>query len=102
MSAGASPSVDSRNDHRPPVALPEAAAFLGVSERWLRRAVHERRLPYLKVGHYVRFLLADLEKFLTEARVEAQRLPDARQARSIGAVRHPPPAVASRPRRRPS
>ncbi len=33
----------------------ELAAWLSDSVRHLRRLVHEDRIPYLKVGHFVRF-----------------------------------------------
>jgi excisionase family DNA binding protein len=35
--------------------IPALAARLAVSERFVRRLVHERRIPYLKLGHFVRF-----------------------------------------------
>lgn len=47
-----------------------AAERLGVSSRWVRRAVAERRIPYFKVGRYVRFNVADLEQYLADNRVE--------------------------------
>jgi len=31
------------------------AAWLGTSHRHVRRLVAERRIPYVKIGHYVRF-----------------------------------------------
>jgi len=38
----------------------------------VRRMVSERRVPIVKVGHYVRFDLADIRKF-----VEQRRRPEA-------------------------
>ncbi len=54
----------------PPLTLAEAAAYLNVSERFMRRLVAERRIAFHKVGHFVRFRAADLEAFLEAGRVE--------------------------------
>jgi len=56
------------SDHRPPLSMTEAAEFLNVTPRWVKRAKEEGRLPYLKVGRHIRFDVADLEKFLAAAR----------------------------------
>ena len=53
-----------------PLSIEEAAGFLGVTVRWMRRAVRDRRLAYYKVGHYLRFRVEDLEAFLAAGRVE--------------------------------
>ena len=44
------------------------AGLLGVGQRYVRRMVAERRVPMIKVGHLVRFDLADIREW-----VEAQR-----------------------------
>ena len=54
----------------PPLTLPEAAAYLNVSERFMRRLVAERRIAFHKVGHFLRFRVADLDRFLEAGRVE--------------------------------
>ena len=54
------------------VDIATVAKLLGVGERYVRRMVAERRVPTVKVGHYVRFDLADIRKW-----VENQRRPDA-------------------------
>ncbi|HEX9262840.1 MAG TPA: helix-turn-helix domain-containing protein [Candidatus Binatia bacterium] len=41
----------------------EAAEILNVPETWLATAAREGRVPCLRLGHYVRFKLADLENF---------------------------------------
>ncbi len=48
----------------------EAAEYLHVTERWIRRAIAERRIPYVKVGRLVRFRKSDLDAY-----IEAQRVP---------------------------
>jgi excisionase family DNA binding protein len=49
----------------------EAAQRLGVSERWVRRAIAERRLPFVKIGRHVRFDPADLDEYTRRNRVPA-------------------------------
>ena len=49
----------------------ELAAVLGTNERFVRRLVAERRLPFHKVGKYVRFDPRDIEAWLSEHRVES-------------------------------
>jgi len=55
------------------LSIPEVAHALGVSPRWVRRAVIERRLPYVKVGRLVRFDANDVEAFIATNRIEASR-----------------------------
>lgn len=50
---------------------PEAADVLGVSERWVRRAVAERRIPFVKVGRLIRFRRSDLDAYIAANTVEA-------------------------------
>ncbi len=48
----------------------EAADWLGVEERFVRRLVAERRVTYYKVGRHLRFDAADMDEFLAAARVD--------------------------------
>ena len=48
----------------------EAAERLNVGLRFIRRLCHERRLPYTKVGKFVRFDADELEAWITAQRVE--------------------------------
>jgi excisionase family DNA binding protein len=62
-----------RQRHRtpePPLTLSEAAAYLNVSQRFMRRLVAERRIAFHKLGHLLRFRAADLDVFLSAGRVE--------------------------------
>ena len=45
------------------------ARRLGVTTRFVRRLVLERRIPFLKVGYFVRFDPAEVEAWLDQARV---------------------------------
>lgn len=46
----------------------EAAQYLNVTERWIRRAVAERRIDFVKVGKLLRFRREDLALFVVENR----------------------------------
>lgn len=54
--------------HVEPVVLDEAAAavYLGVTPRWIRRAIAERRIQHVKVGRFNRFRVVDLDRFLEQ------------------------------------
>jgi excisionase family DNA binding protein len=47
-----------------------AAAHLGVSPRFVRRLVAERRIAFIKLGRHLRFELVDLERFISDGRVD--------------------------------
>lgn len=61
-------SADRRSE---PVALPRLidietlAAQLGDSIRHLRRLIAEDRIPYIKVGHFIRFDPAEISRWLS-------------------------------------
>jgi excisionase family DNA binding protein len=64
------PTPKRSHTSRPPLTLTQAAAYLNVSERFVRRLVAERRIAFHKVGHFLRFRSADLDAFLEAGRVE--------------------------------
>ena len=51
------------------LTVADVARSLGVGERYVYRLVNERRVPYLKLGHYVRFDPDELAAWLDDARV---------------------------------
>ncbi len=53
------------------VDIDTAAEHLSVSPRFVRRLVAQRRVPYLKVGKFVRFDPVDLDAWLEGCRVES-------------------------------
>lgn len=54
---------------RPPlIDLPAVALRLGVNHRYVRRLVAERRIPFVKFGHLLRFDPAAVESWLDQAR----------------------------------
>ena len=54
----------------PLLDMSEVAETLGVSRRHVQRLVSEKRIPYFKVGRFIRFDPAELSVWLTEQRVE--------------------------------
>jgi excisionase family DNA binding protein len=50
--------------------MPAVAALMATSVRHVQRLVSERRIPYLKVGRFVRFDPAEVIAWLDEQRVE--------------------------------
>jgi excisionase family DNA binding protein len=55
------------------LSIDELAEHLGVTVRHLRRLIAERRVPYLKVGHLVRFDPAEITAWLDGRRVADSR-----------------------------
>jgi excisionase family DNA binding protein len=51
------------------VDITRAAERLGVSVRYMWRLVAERRIPYVKFGHLLRFDPVELEAWIDAARV---------------------------------
>jgi excisionase family DNA binding protein len=49
------------------------AEVLGVTPRHIQRLVAERRIPYLKVGRFVRFDPGELNVWLDDLRIETRR-----------------------------
>jgi excisionase family DNA binding protein len=48
--------------------IPRLATHLGVNVRHIRRLVAERRIPYVKWGHLVRFDPREIAAWLDDAR----------------------------------
>ena len=51
--------------------IEEAAAFLGVNERWMRRSVAEQRIEFIRVVRLIRFRREALERYLADNTVGA-------------------------------
>jgi excisionase family DNA binding protein len=54
---------------RPMLTPEEVAERLNISLRFIRRLCHERRVPYTKVGKFVRFDAEELEAWIMTHRV---------------------------------
>jgi excisionase family DNA binding protein len=48
--------------------VPGLAAHLGVKERHVRRLIAERRIPFIKWGHLIRFDPDDIATWLDQSR----------------------------------
>jgi excisionase family DNA binding protein len=49
-----------------------AAAYLGVTVRWLKRRVERREIAFHRFGRLIRFHVADLDAYIAEHRIEAE------------------------------
>lgn len=58
------------------LTIDDLADRLTTSVRHVRRLVAERRIPYLKVGHYVRFDPAEIADWLDTRRQAAVHPPE--------------------------
>lgn len=60
--------------------IPALAEHLGVQPRHIRRLVHEKRIPYIKWGHLIRFDPTDIADWLdTNRQLPSARLENARR-----------------------
>lgn len=56
-------------DHLPQLlSIEQLSDHLGTSVRHVRRLVTERHVPYLKVGHFIRFDAAEIAQWLDQTR----------------------------------
>jgi excisionase family DNA binding protein len=79
-------AADHRRNDRTPGSLLDIdalAARLGVTARFVRRLVEERRVPYVKIGRLVRFDPVEVERWIDTARVEPARLPSRTWSRRL-------------------
>lgn len=58
---------------RPLLGVRELAERLGTPERFVRRLVCERRIPFHKIGKYARFDPDDIDNWIDQGRVDASR-----------------------------
>ena len=66
------PRIDSSSRRTTTVewlGVPELARMLNVSEDMIRSLVHQRRIPYYKVGKLIRFDPNEIAKWLSGLRV---------------------------------
>ena len=55
------------------ISIEQLAGHLGVNVRHVRRLVAERRIPYIKWGHLLRFDPDEIAQWLLRSRIEPQR-----------------------------
>ena len=57
----------------PLVGMEEVARWLGTTTRHVQRLVTEKRLPYVKVGHFIRFDSRDVLQWIETQKVDIER-----------------------------
>jgi excisionase family DNA binding protein len=71
---GAMPQA-STDGHAPPgdsgqlLTISQAAEYLSTGQRFVRRLINERRIPYVKLGKHVRLERCALDAFVAAGRV---------------------------------
>lgn len=60
-----------RDSKAPLISVEQLADELGVSVRYVRRIIAERRIPYVKVGHLIRFQRDEVQRWVETNRVGA-------------------------------
>lgn len=67
----------------------QAARYLNMTERWVKRSVSEKRFPYMKLGGLLMFRKEDLDAYLDEhmvyppAQVDAGRRKRGRPVKKV-------------------
>jgi excisionase family DNA binding protein len=54
------------------LTIGQAAEYLGTGQRFVRRLISERRIPYVKLGKHVRLERSSLDGFINDGRVPRQ------------------------------
>jgi excisionase family DNA binding protein len=65
--------TNATRESRPPMTAQQAAAYLGVTIRFVRRLIAERRIDFYKEGRLVRISPDVLDGYLDSCRVPAVR-----------------------------
>ena len=68
-SSGTAEGAANEPIHRRLWSSPEVAAHLCTTVRHVRRLVDEKRIPYIKVGHFVRFDPREIDDWIDSQRV---------------------------------
>ena len=80
-------------EQQPLLGIEDVARLLGVGVRHVRRLVADRRIPYLKWGHLLRFDPVEIDAWLDEARrpvkPDSAAVPAVRMHRGAGTGRWP-------------
>ena len=54
------------------LTIDRAAEYLGTGQRFVRRRISERRIPYVKLGKHVRLERSALDGFINDGRIPRQ------------------------------
>ena len=58
--------------------IPALMEYLGMSDRWVMQEIAEFRLPYFKIGRYIKFRKTEIDDYLRRCAVAPLRLPGGR------------------------
>jgi excisionase family DNA binding protein len=67
-------AISGKAHERFSLSVPEAADILGISRFTLRAWLRQRRLPFHRIGRRIVLDLCDLDQFLMDNRVEAEKV----------------------------
>ncbi len=65
--------MTSNDSHPQLLTIDQPAQRLGITVRYVRRLVAEKRLPYYKIGRLVRFDPAEITDWLASRRIPGSR-----------------------------
>jgi len=68
-SASDATSVGRERVRRALLDIGEVSDWLGTSHRHIRRLIAERRIPFIKVGHFIRFDEQEVSEWIDDCRV---------------------------------
>ena len=54
------------------ITIEQAAAYLGTGERFVRRLISQRRIPFVKLGRHVRLERSALDEFIDAGRIPSR------------------------------
>ncbi|RBY81685.1 excisionase [Geodermatophilus sp. TF02-6] len=54
------------------LTIEQAAAHLGTGERFVRRLISQRRIPFVKLGRHVRLERSALDEFIDDGRIPSR------------------------------
>ena len=78
------------------LTIGQAAEYLGTGQRFVRRLISERRIPYVKLGKHVRLERCALDAFVAAGRVPCQQVTRRPQTSSLQSRRRPRSEHASK------
>jgi excisionase family DNA binding protein len=61
------------NNEKELLTIKDVVKILNVKESWLRSAVFQKTIPFLKIGHLIRFQMIDLEIWINQNRYESKQ-----------------------------
>lgn len=76
---GSNPERRRTRTQAPLLGVDEVASWLGVEVGFIRRMIAQRRIPFLKIGKYIRFDPDEIGAWIDRQRVQPERRNPRRQ-----------------------